>query len=110
MISKRGLRLCTLTPGITGLLSSIFTASAAGFLNPPKAASLRQPRLPAASHAASVRHRGGDDAVGIPARQKQSVPGLLLWRGGSHPAGIRNRLCDGAAVQSPLLGLQQPEI
>ena len=25
-------------------------------------------------------------------------------------AGIRNRLCDGAAVQSPLLGLQQPEI
>lgn len=27
---------CTLTPGITGLLSSIFTASAAGFLNPPQ--------------------------------------------------------------------------
>lgn len=59
---------------------------------------LRLPMLPL------YGHRGGDDAVGIPARQKQSVPGLLLWRGGSHPAGIRNRLCDGAAVQSPLLG------
>ena len=50
------------------------------------------------------------DAVGIPSGQGQSPSGLLLRCGGSHPAGIRNRLCDGAAVQSPLLGLQQPAV
>ena len=75
-----------------------------------KTEALREPRFPAAADAAVIRERRGDDAVGINPFSGQPDPHLHFRCHRRHRPGVRDRICDGASFQSPLLGLQQPAL
>ena len=85
-----------------------------GSSSPPmfflKTEAIREPRLSAAANAAVIRKRRSHDVMGISPVSGQPDPHLYLRRYRCHGSGVRDWICDGAAFQSPLLGLQQPAL
>ena len=53
---------------------------------------------------------GSGAVMGISPVSGQPDPHLYLRRYRCHGSGVRDWICDGAAFQSPLLGLQQPAL